>query len=111
MDSGIYYLSVALNKQLSNADCYIVEQNTFVKELELDGTMPSIDYTDLQILFEQISQFAKSSLNSIETADTSDLVIFNISIEKPSNMEVMPLIDKKIRSTVRIGRRNLIQIW
>jgi hypothetical protein len=102
IDSGIYYLDVALNIQLADANSYTIEQDNFEKIIELNENQK--DFNDIQMaeIFNNAIDYVDSVYNKINNAHK---VINNISIKR------LPIEDdqtqRKVSIVVVVGRTNL----
>jgi hypothetical protein len=68
IDSGIYYLDVALNIQLADANSYTIEQDNFEKIIELNENQK--DFNDIQMaeIFNNAIDYVDSVYNKINNA-------------------------------------------
>ncbi len=99
IDSGIYYLDVALNIQKSDAHSYTVEQDNFEKVIELSETQTNFTEEQLGVIFNNTLNFTDSVF---ATLSSNNKIINNISVSR------LPIEDdytqRKVYITIKIGR-------
>jgi hypothetical protein len=99
IDSGIYYLDIALNIQLSNANSYLVEQDNFEKTIELNENQNFFTELELATIFINTKNFTDSIFSTIVS---NNKIVNSISIKR------LPIEDdytqRKLAITIIIGR-------
>lgn len=102
IDSGIYYLDVALNIQKSDAHSYTVEQDNFEKVIELSENQTNFSEEQLSVIFNNTCDFTDSVFAIISA---SNKIVNNITVSR------LPIEDdytqRKVSITIIIGRTTL----
>jgi hypothetical protein len=102
IDSGIYYLDVALNIQKADAHSYTVEQDNFEKVIELSENQTNFTEEQLSVIFNNTCDFTDSVFATISA---SNKIVNNITVSR------LPIEDdytqRKVTITIIIGRTTL----